>query len=307
MTTEGTGDITPLTFRGSGYDGARAWCEAEAETAIHIARHAHSHGVPDAAWMLPTLFLPYFHITKNWRIWLSAASAGLTHARRIRSTEGEAWCLHSLGWAQHELGHIDDAIINLGQALRLRDNLGDDRARGLTLFSLGAARLSRGDSDGARRCIDQADAIFTGLGFTFGLAFTRSALAHFHQAEGDPAAARRAASDALDFARPIPSPPLLSRTHHQYGLMLLSQHQPRAALDHLDTALTLRRGSRERWGEAETLIARAETLTALGQPTAARVNYREAANILAELDDPRVTDVQARIAALSTQPQHDPL
>ncbi len=89
--------------------------------------------------------------------------------------------------------------------------------------------------------------------------------------------------------------------------MLLSQQQPRAALDHLDTALTLRRGSRERWGEAETLIARAETLTALGQPTAARANYREAANILAELDDPRVTDVQARIATLSTQPQHNPM
>jgi tetratricopeptide (TPR) repeat protein/transcriptional regulator with XRE-family HTH domain len=292
-------DIEPLGFSESGYDGAVAWCEDEVETAIYVARHARSRAARDAVWMLPTLFLPYFYLTKNWGMWLTAASESLAAARRFDSQRGIGWCLHSLGWAQHELGRTDEAVANLREALRLRTEPDeDDRVRGWSSFSLGAAYLTLGLHQEARDYFAAADAFFAEQDFDFGLAFTRAVLAHVHQASGDTAAATDAAVAALGHAQKVPSAPVLSLAHHQYGLLLLQQQQHRTALTHLDAALTLRRTSRERWGEAETLIARAETLSALGEPERARESYREAATILETLHDPRALEIRTQIATL---------
>ncbi|HVW40708.1 MAG TPA: tetratricopeptide repeat protein, partial [Amycolatopsis sp.] len=293
-------DIEPLRFTDGGYDGAVAWCEDEAETAIYVARHARSRAARDALWMLPTLFLPYFYLTKNWGTWLTAATDSLAAARRFDSQRGIAWCLHSLGWAQHELGRTDEAVTNLREALRLRTELGeDDRVRGWNSFSLGAAYLALDLHQEARDCFAVADALFAEQDFDFGLAFTRAVLAHVHQASGDTAAATEAAVEALNRAQKVPSAPVLSLAHHQYGLLLLQQQQYRIALTHLDAALKLRRTSRERWGEAETLIARAETFSAMSEPERARESYREAAAILEILHDPRALEIQTQIATLN--------
>lgn len=302
LAPEDGGDIEPLKFTDSGYDGAVAWCENEVQTAIDIARHVRSRAAVDAVWLLPTLFLPYFYLTKNWGTWLTAATESLAAARRLDSQRGIAWCLHSLGWAQHELGRTDEAVTNLREALRLRTELGHtDRERGWTAFSLGAAYLAQALHQEAQDCFAMADTLFAAQTFDFGLAFTRAVLARLHHASGDTASATRAAMQALNHAQKVPSPPVLSLAHHHYGLLLLQQRQHRIALTHLDTALKLRRAGRERWGEAETLIARAETLAALGEPERARDSYREAATILETLHDPRALDIHLRIATLNAR------
>ncbi|WP_431909834.1 tetratricopeptide repeat protein [Amycolatopsis thermoflava] len=295
-------EIEPLTFEDSGYEGAMAWCDAEVETAIHVGRRAKSHVARDAVWMLPTLFLPYFYIAKQWGNWLTAATDSLAAARRSGSHRGMAWCLHSLGWAQHELGRTDEALHNLRDALRLRNELGDDdRVRGWTLFALGTACLGAGEREEARRHLDEADQLFAGLAFSFGRAFTCASLAHVHQAFGDVIAATQAALDALTYAQEVPAVPVLSLAHHQYGLLLLEQRHYRTALSHFDAALRLRRASRERWGEADTLIARADALSKSGNLPSARVSYHEAAEILEALHDPRALDIRTRIAKLNAE------
>ncbi|MFD4190775.1 tetratricopeptide repeat protein [Amycolatopsis thermoflava] len=290
--------IEPLRFDNGGYDAAIAWCDAEAETAIHIARQARSHLVRDAAWALPTLFLPYFYVSKNWGTWLTAATDGLAAARRNGSTRGVAWCLHSLGWAQHELGRTEEAITHLQEAVRLRED--DERVRAWTLFALGAALLAGGERAEAGECLAEAHDLFARQEFDLGLAFTGATLAHVHQAAGDMSAATRAAADALAHAQKVAVAPVLGLAHHQYGVLLLRQRSYRAALTQFDAALRLRRVSHERWAEAETLVARAEALVKLGDIPLARSCYHEAASIFESLHDPRTLDVRARAAKLGT-------
>lgn len=157
------------------------------------------------------LLLPYFYLSKNWGTWLTAATESLAAARRSGSRRGIAWCLHSLGWARHELRRTDEAVANLREALRLRTELGeDDRVRGWSSFALGAAYLSLDLHTEARDCFAVADALFAEQGFDFGLAFTRAVFAHVHQASGYTAAATEAAVSALSHAQKVPSAPPFS-------------------------------------------------------------------------------------------------
>lgn len=293
-------DIAPLTFDDTGYDAALAWCEAEADTAIRIARHARSHRARDAEWILPTLFLPYFYVSRKWATWLTAATEGLAAARASGSRHGMAWTLLSLGWVQHELGRTDEAATHLRDGLRLCTDLEDDRLRGWTSIVLGLAYRALGRHHEARSCFDLADHLFAALDFGLGLAVTGATLAHVHQASGETDAASEAGYDAVVRAQKVRSAPVISLAHHQLGLLLLQQDQYGPALTHLDSALTLRRRSHERWAEAGTLIARAEVFSKLHEPKRARESYREAATILETLRDPRALEIQAKIAALNT-------
>ncbi|WP_255565738.1 helix-turn-helix domain-containing protein [Prauserella sp. PE36] len=290
--------IAPLTFDDSGYDGALAWCEAELTTALCIADQLRG-SVPDAVWQLPTLFLPYFYVAKLWNIWLTAATRSLDAARRNGLVHGVPWCLHSLGRARYEIGWASAAASNLAEALHLHVQLADDaRVRSWVAFTLGSAYRRLGRTEEARGCFLKADDTFAQQDFDFGRAFTCAALASIYQESGDISLAIDTARQAVDFAAEVPSIPVLSLARHHYGMLLLEGQRYQDAVEQFDAALNLRRKSGERWGEAETSIARAEALTALGFTSQARACYREADGILTSLGDPRALDVEARIAAL---------
>lgn len=294
-------DVEPLTFAEGDYDAALAWCDAEADMAVEIARHARGPVARDAGWMLPTLFLPYFYVSRNWGVWLTAASEGLAAARAAGSRYGVAWTLLSLGWADHELGRTQEAVAHLREGLRLCADLADDRLRGWTSLVLGLAYRALGRHEDARSCFEVADRLFAALDFDVGLAFTGATLAHLHQAVGETDAASDAGYHALSRAQRVRSTPVVGLAHHQLGLLLLRQRQYRPALTHLDSALALRRRSHERWAEARTLIARADVFSAIHEPVRARESYIEAATILETLRDPRLLDIQAKIATLNSR------
>ncbi|GLY68758.1 helix-turn-helix domain-containing protein [Amycolatopsis taiwanensis] len=296
-----TADIEPLSFEATEYDAALAWCDAEIDTLVHLVRRARIAIARDALWILPTLLLPYFCVSKKWSIWVTVATESLAAARAIDSPEGIAWSLHSLAWAQHELGRTEEAVANLYEVLRIQTDLGSDRARGWASFSLGVAHLTLGQYADARDCLRTAEGVFSALDFDLGLAFVRATLAQAYQALGEPETASRCAYDALTGAQKVHSLPVIGLAHHQLGLLLLRQHRYRAALTHFDAALTLRRHSRERWAEADTLIARATTFGALNENFRARESYREALAILGPLNDPRSIEVQEKIAVLDIE------
>ncbi|OZM70724.1 transcriptional regulator [Amycolatopsis antarctica] len=282
------------------YHGALAWCETEVITALEVARHARAIGAGDAAWMLPAFFLPYFYLTKNWSTWLTAATEGLAAAQALDSTPGIARCTQSLGWVLHELGRTEEGIDHLRRAVGLQIELNDDRGRAWSEFGLAAAYSALDRHDDAQASYELAETIFARVGLDLGVAVARAMLSGVHQNLGKTDDARALAEDALARALALaPKQPVASLAHHQLGLVLLQQHQPRAALTHFDAALVVRRIGHERWGQAETLVARGETLTKLGDPEGARASYRAAGEILESLQDPRALDIQAQIATIN--------
>lgn len=84
------------------------------------------------------------------------------------------------------------------------------------------------------------------------------------------------------------------------GSTLASLGRCAEALAHFDLALDARREIGDRWGEAETLIARGDALLAR-DPAAARSSWEAAVAILDELGDARVGEVRDRIDAVPRQ------
>lgn len=290
----GAADSTVAGFADGDYDGAMAWFEAEASAVLQVAR---SGPTTELSWQLPATLLPFFYLTKNWSTWLSAAAQAHNAARHTGSRLGTACSVLSLGWVRHEIGHAADAAILLTSALQLHDQLDNDCLAGWTAVALAAAQTILGQHEDARTLYLRADALFTSAGLTLGTAVVRAMLAGTQQELGDPQAPATA-HDALALAQEVASNPVLSLAHHQLGLVLHAQGSHRRALTHLDSALRLRRTGRERWGEADTLVARAGALHALNEPVAAVDAYRDAASILDTLHDPRAFDVRERLTAL---------
>jgi tetratricopeptide (TPR) repeat protein len=300
-------DITPMTFTSDDYDAAMAWCDAELDTALLLAGHARSVMASDAIWQLPSMFLPYFHLTKNRRAWLSAATTALAAARESGSDIGIARCLHNLGLVKQELGCAAESIDYLTAAMWIETELGDDLSRAWTSFALAAAHTALDRHDDAGDCYQLADTLFAAENHQLGLTSTRAMVATTYWVLGRPDEARRCVQDALSRAQQVPSKPLLALVQHRFGLLLLHEGRPRAALTQLDAALAIRRTTGERWGEAETLLARADALAALGERDHARNAYADAADILHTLHDPQALDIQATVARLdAAQRPEDP-
>ncbi len=290
--------VEPMSFKDGGFDAAMAWCEREVPIALQVARSARTYGAKDVLWLLPTVFLPYFVLTRSWNTWLVAAHDGLAAARAAGSDAGIARSLEALGWVEHELGRTDDGIAHLEEALRRHDELGDDRSRAWTAYGLGLAYVSRDQIVEARELHELADRLFTDSHVKIGLAVNRAALADVCDLLGDSEVAMKFALDALDRAQAFRSKAVLGIAHQRIGVLLTRRGRHRAALKHFDDALAVRGRSWQRWGAAETLISRAEVLHELGQTARARDTYGVSLKILDALRDGRAAEVRTRLASL---------
>ncbi|WP_020663133.1 helix-turn-helix domain-containing protein [Amycolatopsis benzoatilytica] len=293
LTDVTTADITPLVF--ADCDAALAWLDAEAAAIMRLAR---TDPAGDLSWQLPAMLLPYHHMTRKRCEWLAAASDGLAAARRVGSRHGTALGLLNLGLIRAEIGHVDDAATLLANAWHLHEDLDAPHLRAWTALALANAHRQRGDHGAAQEFYDHAGTLFTRVGYGLGRAVLLADLAGFLHDQGDLAGAATTAYDALTLAQASGHRPVLSLAHHRVGLVLLGQGATRPALTHLDKALALRRASRERWAEADTMAAQARTLEALGLTRRARDTYRDAARIFEDLHDPRAFDLHNRVAAI---------
>lgn len=283
---------------------AMAWCEREATTALQVARKARRRDSnDDTAWLLPTAFLPYFVLTRNWNSWLIAAHDGLAAARAAESDAGVARSLLALGWVEHELGRTDQGIGHLEEALRVHERLGDDRSRAWNAYSLGLAYTSRGRTTDARESHHLADRLFADAGSEIGLAVNRAALASACDVDGDDDEAMKYALDVLKRAQAAASKAVLGIAHQCLGALLTRHGQHRKALKHFDEALAARNQPWQRWWASETLISRAEALRLLGHAEQARETYLRSLEILDSLRDARAPDIRTRLASLDAQIQ----
>lgn len=281
---------------------AMAWCEREATTALQAARTARRRNAnDDTAWLLPTAFLPYFALTRNWNTWLIAAHDSLAAARAADNNTGIARSLLALGWVEHELGRTDQGIEHLEDALRLHETLGDDRSRAWNAYSLGLAYTSRGRITDAREAHQLADRLFTDAGVDIGVVVNRAALANACDLDGDKDQAITYALDVLDRAQASGSTAVLGIAHQRIGVLLARHDQHRKALQHFDEALAARNRPWQRWCTAETLISRAEALRHLDQTEQARETYLRSLDILDSLRDPRAPEVRTRLASMDAE------
>ncbi|MBN6034170.1 helix-turn-helix domain-containing protein [Amycolatopsis sp. 195334CR] len=281
------------------YDRALAWCGAEVPTVVHIIRQ---YGNADeAVFDLIAALSPYFYLAGARESWLIVASEGLAAARDAGSRRGIAACSHSFGWVLHELGRTEDALRHLSTAAEHQSALSDYRGLAWTTLRQAACYETDGRFADARRAFQRADELFVEHQFELGVIVVRSLLSVVLQQLGVSEVAGATAEDALARAQRFGSSSVTAFVQHRRGLVLQFQQRHRAALGAFDAALALRGNENERLAQAETLAARADSLAALREDTAAVESYEQAARILAGLGDPRAAEARVHATTLAAR------
>lgn len=278
----------PLAWFGTEFTAARALLD-EAETS--------------EAWKLPVLYLPYLFLTKHWRSCLEFTQSAVKVAQRTGDRVAIVRCLHGFSWVLHELERDAEARPQLEEAMRLHQDIADPRGRAWTRHVLGETLTALGCYPEAREHLDAAIKHFRDTDWDFGTAIVLASKARTLEREGWTEPAFDAAREALSIATELGILPLESRSQQQLGLLYQAERNPRAALEHFEKALELRRAMGERWGEGDSLLSLGETYAALGRCAEARECYDESLAIFDGLHDPRMLVVDAARAALDVTPQ----
>ncbi|MFD8501009.1 tetratricopeptide repeat protein [Amycolatopsis sp. NPDC059657] len=299
LTVDETG-LSPVTFTDD-YDAAVSWYENEGDTVLALARNAHEHGMSRLAWLLPCTLMPYWYLVKNMGAWLAGASAGLAAAREAGDELGMARSQHSLGAAKHELHRDDEALPHMEEAMRLHAHLEDDRGHAYAAFGLGTVYTGLGRHHDAQAMYTIAVELFAASDFDLGIAIVHHQLSTAYGSMNQLDDATQTAHQALEIGHRLGNTPVEGWARHRLGVLYQRQNQYPTALVQFDRALALRRASRERWGEAETQLARGETLVALDRLPDAHAAFEDAAAIFDDLHDPRALDAHAQLAALANR------
>ena len=121
--------------------------------------------------------------------------------RSLDDPAGLAFALNHLGCVERDLGS-PEALGHLGEALRLREEIGDRRAATLTLANRGLAQAAAGDGDRGRESVRAALARVEAIDDRPGQAGILLDLAVVELVAGEPRAARALAEGAVDLFRP---------------------------------------------------------------------------------------------------------
>jgi tetratricopeptide (TPR) repeat protein/DNA-binding XRE family transcriptional regulator len=274
---------------------AAAWLGAERPALLAALRYAADNGFDGHAWQIgwaTDTFLTrrgYRHARAE--AWQTAIHA----ARRLDDRRLQAYALRALAVVNIELIRYDDAYRHAQQALDLYGQVADLAGQGRTHRDLAFLRWRQGDPRRALRHAQRALALFQAAGNQCGIGNELNSVGWYHAELGNHAVAlaycRRAVTlleqlgDLVGVAQAWDS---VGYAHHHLG-------QYADAVDSYHRAMTLNRQLGDRNDEADTLTRLGDTHQAAGHPDAARAAWRQALDILTDLDHPGASAVRAKL------------
>lgn len=158
---------------GSASDGIREftdnadairWFEAESRNLVAMAEAAAGAGMDAIAWRLPIVLRHVYVYRTPMSAWIATTLLGLGAARREQEHAAEADLLESLGMAYVQSHRMQEGITHHRQALRLRQELGDELGEAMSLNALGLAHLREHRLDEARADFERSLDIARRLG-----------------------------------------------------------------------------------------------------------------------------------------------
>ena len=289
--------IHPQTFSADRPDLVLNWCARELPTVVALLRDF-GRSEP-RSWRLALFFTPFLYLRKPQAECLELAQLGLGIARGARDELGEGRCLHMFAWVEHELQQDEPAAEHLEEAHLLQAKNKDDRGLAWTAFAYGQSFAEEGRFAESEKAFRVALDHFRATGLVFGVAIVQATRAITLDKAGQHDAALRAGHEALYIAVELESIPLQGLARHQLGHLRQRNKDYRGAVDEFEAALSFRRRSGERWGEAETLYRQGLAFTSLGDHRNARAVLTESLGIFEELHDHgRAGWVKVALAAL---------
>jgi tetratricopeptide (TPR) repeat protein/transcriptional regulator with XRE-family HTH domain len=284
------------------YDDAVAWYEAERHVLRAAVQTAVSAGFDEYAWQLPRTMATFLHLRGYWPENLELQQAGLAAALRLGDPRTLARMHHGVGHAQGLLGSIEEASFHYGQALDHYRQAGDRTAQAHVHVNLGGLLDKLGRYRESLAQCEQALIIYTELGDLVWQARTLNNLGWCHAQLADYRQSLLDVRQAIGLHQQVGDQhgeaiawDSLGYAHHHLG-----QHDE--ALACYGQALQMFRDQGDRFNQADILTHLGDAHAAAGHPDDAREAWREAADILDDLQHENADGVRARMTATLPAP-----
>ncbi|MDH6136806.1 tetratricopeptide (TPR) repeat protein [Kitasatospora sp. MAA4] len=305
--------LTPTALTPTAFDNAEQAVQAIAgrrETFQALVHLAVREGRNNQGWQLGQALWGYYLRTGSHNDWVDNHTAALECAMRSDDLLAVARMQYQLGFAhlQRAAAQDDDAqaLDHLTQALSLARELNHHRTQSTALECLGLLALRQGD---ARTALDRFTSALEALAdvdHPRGRAILASHRGRALTAVGDHATAARQLLDAHDLFAALTDPhnPELKRPdlyNQARCLRHYADNQRRAGLaadacQALQTAADLMRGQGADPQLADIHLLHGTVRTEMGDHPGAVRQYRTALELLEAIGDPRVPEVQGRLA-----------
>jgi DNA-binding SARP family transcriptional activator/tetratricopeptide (TPR) repeat protein len=279
---------------------ALAWFAAEEPVLVATVQRAADAGFDTHAWQLAWAVADFLEQRGHWHYRASVDRTALDCARRLGDRPGQAYAHRRLASAYSGLSRHDEAQAHAAQALDLYAELGDRAGLARTHHALSWIhdRLRRPDL--ALGHAEQSLDLYRAVGDRAGQATALNNIGWDSVLLGDYRRALNACEQALALFQELDDVrgqaltwDSLGYAHHHLG----DHAQAVTCYRH---ALEMFRAIGDRVNEAATLTNLGDTHHAAGELDAAGGVWRQAGDLLDELDDPEAGTVRAKLALITT-------
>ncbi|HEV2371139.1 MAG TPA: tetratricopeptide repeat protein [Streptosporangiaceae bacterium] len=281
------------------YGDAVAWCDAELDNLVAVARLASAATEHALTWRLAWALAGYLDLRRPWNAWLTTHRIGLESARQARDKLGEAAILTSLGLAYYYPRLFAEAEDCDRRALHLWRELGDRRGEAVILNAIANIHLETRDFDQAIEHYRQALALHRAVSDRRGEGVTLSNLAETYCELGRFDEVLEYAPAALHAARETGNQRARVLSLCQLARAIAATRGIAEAETHFREAVELAHEADDQHVEAWALDYLGTAMLQAGRPADAALSWRRATALFDALHDPQAISLHLRLTALS--------
>jgi tetratricopeptide (TPR) repeat protein len=262
---------------------------------VHQAAELGLHAL---AWRLPLALRRFFRLGKYWAEWIDTYEIALAGARAVGDRRAEAWILNNLGEPYTDLGQHDKAISVRTAAAEIMGEIGDRLGQAETLGNLGVNFGILDRPTEALTYFRQALPIFRDIGDAYSearvLGNIGDALRATRQYDAAISHLRRALAMHSELGAESYSS---ARSLTALGAVYQDNGDCRKAVRYFREAASICARLHDRGGEADALSSLGDVLRTMNRNADAHRFWSRARAIYADIGDPRVADLDARMDA----------
>ncbi|GAA1552146.1 XRE family transcriptional regulator [Kribbella hippodromi] len=282
-------------------ESARLWCTHELANIADAVELAFKAGHHRYAAQLPTAMIDYFQRYKHYSTWIATHEYGLEAARLLGDKEREGIFLRDTALIYRDLQQFDRCRELLDAATSIARTHGHRLPLARALSTLGILVMDLGDNESAMRYFEECARIAAEDGDRYAAMIATLNFGFAAMRSGRLDDARTAFERAITMSSELSAPAVEASSTGALGEIYRLSGDLTSALTHFRESYAVATRINEANHQLAAQEAVAQTLAALGRPSEAREAYRAAAELAAQLGDPRERELHAALEDLDKE------
>lgn len=293
--------MDPLVTRESIADRDQAieWFDAELDSLLASVTRAAEIGLHAHTWHLAWALADYLEYRGRWQNWLATQQTALDAAEHVSDRRRQAYSHRILGRAHAALGHHRAAHDELGRAVEIYGDLGDDLGLADTHLNINAVFDLQGRHRRALSHAGQALTLYRRSRRPDRQALALNAIGWLYAQVGQHHQAVAHCGNALRIQRELDDHRGTAATWDSLGYALHNLDRHRQAVDCYQHALDLYHEIGDHFLEAMVLVHLGDGYLATGDRDRAQQSWQRAMEIFDQLSRPEAAQVSQLLTRLN--------